>query len=161
MALASRPRMLLLDEPMAGMGPEESRRLIELLGQLRESVTILLVEHDMDAVFALADRITVLVYGRVIATGTPAEIRSNADVRKAFLAKGLATDERAPAGGRGYRDGIRRGTFRGKQLSRHLQAKKGRRQTSLSIYHSTSSRRSDAEVSASSPCCLARRLRPG
>jgi branched-chain amino acid transport system ATP-binding protein len=88
MALASRPRMLLLDEPMAGMGPEESRRLIELLGRLRGSVTILLVEHDMDAVFALADRITVLVYGRVIATGTPAEIRSNAEVREAYLGQG-------------------------------------------------------------------------
>ena len=80
--------MLLLDEPMAGMGPEESRRLIELLGRLRGSVTILLVEHDMDAVFALADRITVLVYGRVIATGTPAEIRSNAEVREAYLGQG-------------------------------------------------------------------------
>jgi branched-chain amino acid transport system ATP-binding protein len=88
MALASRPRMLLLDEPMAGMGPEESRRLIDLLGRLRGSVTILLVEHDMDAVFALADRITVLVYGRVIATGTPAEIRSNAEVREAYLGQG-------------------------------------------------------------------------
>jgi branched-chain amino acid transport system ATP-binding protein len=85
MALASKPRMLLLDEPMAGMGPEESRRLIELLNGLRGTVTILLVEHDMDAVFALADRITVLVYGRVIATGTPMEIRGNKDVREAYL----------------------------------------------------------------------------
>jgi branched-chain amino acid transport system ATP-binding protein len=85
MALATRPRMLLLDEPMAGMGPEESVRMIELLRGLKGDLTILLIEHDMDAVFALADRISVLVYGRVIATGAPAEIRSNADVRKAYL----------------------------------------------------------------------------
>jgi branched-chain amino acid transport system ATP-binding protein len=88
MALASRPRVLLLDEPMAGMGPEESRRLLELLDRLRTSVTILLVEHDMDAVFALADRITVLVYGRIIATGTPAEIRADIDVQEAYLGHG-------------------------------------------------------------------------
>ena len=69
MALATEPRMLLLDEPMAGMGPEESARLVETLRQLKGSVTILLIEHDMDAVFALADRITVLVYGRIIASG--------------------------------------------------------------------------------------------
>ncbi len=87
MALASRPRILVLDEPMAGMGPEESRRVIELLLRLRGSVTILLVEHDMDAVFALADRITVLVYGRIVATGTAAEIRGNADVREAYLGR--------------------------------------------------------------------------
>src|SRR5262249_36329668 len=75
MALATRPRMLLLDEPMAGMGPEESVRMVSLLAELKGQFTILLVEHDMEAVFALADRISVLVYGRVIATGTPQAIR--------------------------------------------------------------------------------------
>ncbi|MFI4987977.1 MAG: ABC transporter ATP-binding protein [Alphaproteobacteria bacterium] len=85
MALAARPRLLILDEPMAGMGPEDSARMVEMLGQLKGRLTILLVEHDMDAVFALADRITVLVYGRTIATGTPQAIRSNAEVRQAYL----------------------------------------------------------------------------
>jgi branched-chain amino acid transport system ATP-binding protein len=85
MALATRPRLLLLDEPMAGMGPEESARMVEMLRALKQEVTILLVEHDMEAVFALADRITVLVYGRVIASGTPAEIRADAEVRRAYL----------------------------------------------------------------------------
>jgi branched-chain amino acid transport system ATP-binding protein len=85
MALATRPRMLLLDEPMAGMGPEESVRMIALLRELKQDVTILLIEHDMDAVFALADRISVLVYGRVIATDRPAAIRANQDVRSAYL----------------------------------------------------------------------------
>ena len=85
MALATKPRMLLLDEPMAGMGPEESARLVQTLLELKKQYTILLVEHDMEAVFALADRITVLVYGRVIATGLPEEIRANAEVRQAYL----------------------------------------------------------------------------
>jgi branched-chain amino acid transport system ATP-binding protein len=85
LALASRPRLLLLDEPMAGMGPDESQRMVELIEQLKTSVTIVLVEHDMDVVFRLADRISVLVYGRVLATGTPAAIRANADVRQAYL----------------------------------------------------------------------------
>jgi branched-chain amino acid transport system ATP-binding protein len=85
MALATSPRMLLLDEPMAGMGPEESARMIALLRELKRELTILLIEHDMEAVFALADRVTVLVYGRVIASGTPQEIRANADVRQAYL----------------------------------------------------------------------------
>jgi branched-chain amino acid transport system ATP-binding protein len=85
MALATRPRMLLLDEPMAGMGPEESVRMIALLRELKRELTILLIEHDMDAVFALADRISVLVYGRVIASGAPAAIRANAEVRRAYL----------------------------------------------------------------------------
>jgi len=85
MALATKPRLLLLDEPMAGLGPEESSRMVELLRELKREVTILLIEHDMTAVFALADRITVLVYGRVIASGAPAEIRANAEVRKAYL----------------------------------------------------------------------------
>jgi len=85
MALATRPRMLLLDEPMAGMGQEESERMTSLLARLKGRETMLLVEHDMDVVFALADRVTVLVYGRAIATGTPAEIRANAEVRAAYL----------------------------------------------------------------------------
>ena len=85
MALATKPRMLLLDEPMAGMGPEESARLVKTLLELKKQYTILLVEHDMEAVFALADRISVLVYGRVIATGLPEEIRANAEVRQAYL----------------------------------------------------------------------------
>jgi branched-chain amino acid transport system ATP-binding protein len=85
MALAGDPRILLLDEPMAGMGPEESARMVEFLKKLKGSRAMLLVEHDMDAVFALADRITVLVYGRAIATGTPEEIRANEQVRDAYL----------------------------------------------------------------------------
>jgi len=85
MALATRPTLLLLDEPMAGMGPEESARMVEILLALKTTHTLLLIEHDMDAVFALADRITVLEYGRAIATGTPEEIRNNAEVRSAYL----------------------------------------------------------------------------
>jgi branched-chain amino acid transport system ATP-binding protein len=75
----------LLDEPMAGMGPEGSKRLTGFLDGLRAEAPILLVEHDMDAVFALADRISVLVYGRVIATGTVDDIRGNEDVKRAYL----------------------------------------------------------------------------
>jgi branched-chain amino acid transport system ATP-binding protein len=85
MALAGNPRMLLLDEPMAGLGPEESARMVGTLRALKRELTILLVEHDMEAVFALADRITVLVYGRVIASGAPDEIRADAQVREAYL----------------------------------------------------------------------------
>jgi branched-chain amino acid transport system ATP-binding protein len=85
MALATNPRLLLLDEPMAGMGTDESQRMIELLSKLKQKKTIILVEHDMDAVFRLADRISVLVYGRVIATGTPEKIKMNEEVRKAYL----------------------------------------------------------------------------
>jgi len=85
MALATRPRLLLLDEPMAGMGIEESQRMIALLASLKRRHTIILVEHDMDAVFRLADRISVLVYGRVIATDTPERIRANEEVRRAYL----------------------------------------------------------------------------
>ena len=84
-ALASGAELMLLDEPMAGLGPTESARMVELLSGLKASRTILLVEHDMDAVFALADRISVLVYGRIIATGTPDEIRGNEEVRHAYL----------------------------------------------------------------------------
>jgi branched-chain amino acid transport system ATP-binding protein len=84
-ALAGNPRMLLLDEPMAGLGPEESARMVDMLRVLKGELTILLVEHDMDAVFALADRVTVLVYGRVIASGKPDDIRADARVREAYL----------------------------------------------------------------------------
>jgi branched-chain amino acid transport system ATP-binding protein len=91
MALAGNPRLLLLDEPMAGLGPEESARMVGTLRALKRELTILLVEHDMDAVFALADRITVLVYGRVIASGAPADIRANPQVRDAYLGEAEAT----------------------------------------------------------------------
>jgi branched-chain amino acid transport system ATP-binding protein len=84
-ALASKPKILLLDEPMAGLGVTESQRMVRLLQELRKEVAIVLVEHDMPAVFALADRITVLVYGRVIASGDPAAIRQNEDVKRAYL----------------------------------------------------------------------------
>jgi branched-chain amino acid transport system ATP-binding protein len=84
-ALATRPQLLLLDEPMAGLGITESARMVKLLQELRKEVTIVLVEHDMDAVFALADRISVLVYGRVIASGVPSEIRQNEEVKRAYL----------------------------------------------------------------------------
>ena len=87
MALATQPRLLLLDEPVAGMGTDESQRIVEFLASLKGRKTLLLVEHDMDAVFTLADRISVLVYGRIIATGTPAEIRANEKVRAAYLGK--------------------------------------------------------------------------
>jgi len=85
MALATKPQLLLLDEPMAGTGPEESARMVELIEHLARHVTILLVEHDMAAVFRLADRISVLVNGQLICTGTPDEVRQNADVRRAYL----------------------------------------------------------------------------
>jgi branched-chain amino acid transport system ATP-binding protein len=90
LALATRPKLVLLDEPMAGMGPEESKRMIELVGRIRAEVTVLLVEHDMDAVFALADRISVMVNGRLVATGAPGEIRTNEEVRRAYLGDELA-----------------------------------------------------------------------
>ena len=85
MALATRPRLLLLDEPVAGMGADESQRMVQLLRALRGRHTLVLVEHDMDVVFALADRIAVMVYGRVIASGAPEAIRANAEVRRAYL----------------------------------------------------------------------------
>ena len=84
-ALALRPKAFLLDEPMAGMGPENTEKLVEILDGLRAEAPILLVEHDMDAVFALADRISVIVYGRIIASGTPNDIRANEEVRRAYL----------------------------------------------------------------------------
>ncbi len=85
LALATRPTLLLLDEPMAGMGPDESARMVDLIASLRSAVTVVLVEHDMDAVFRLADRISVLVYGRLLASGTADAIRANDDVRRAYL----------------------------------------------------------------------------
>lgn len=90
MALASEPRLLLLDEPMAGLGVSESRQMIDALKTLKGRIAILLVEHDMDAVFALADRISVLVYGKVIATGTAQEIQADPQVRAAYLGEGDA-----------------------------------------------------------------------
>jgi len=85
MALACKPKLLLLDEPMAGMGPGGTVELSRLIRELKQQMTILLVEHDMEAIFALADRITVLVYGELVATGTPDEIRNNPAVRQAYL----------------------------------------------------------------------------
>jgi len=85
MALATKPSLLLLDEPMAGMGLEDSKQMITLLENLKGQVTILMVEHDMDAVFTLADRITVLVYGKAIATGTPEIIKNDPDVQAAYF----------------------------------------------------------------------------
>ncbi|HEY8611825.1 MAG TPA: ABC transporter ATP-binding protein [Roseomonas sp.] len=86
-ALATGPRMLLLDEPMAGLGASESLRMTEVLRGLKGSIPMLLVEHDMDAVFSLADRISVLVYGHCIASGTPQEIRADSQVRAAYLSE--------------------------------------------------------------------------
>jgi branched-chain amino acid transport system ATP-binding protein len=97
MALALRPRLLLLDEPMAGLGPEGTRELTAFLKALKAEAGMLLVEHDMDAVFALADRISVLVYGRIVATGTPEEIRASAAVREAYLGDHLHSDSRGRA----------------------------------------------------------------
>jgi branched-chain amino acid transport system ATP-binding protein len=93
MALATNPRVLMLDEPVAGMAPDESARMVALLAGLKGRTAMLLIEHDMDAVFALADRITVLVGGRVIAGGPPAAIRADADVQRAYLG------EEAPGAG--------------------------------------------------------------
>ena len=85
MAVATKPRLVLLDEPMAGLGPDESPRMERLIGQLRAHTTLLLIEHDVDAVFRLADRVSVLVSGRIIATGPPDEIRRDAQVIAAYL----------------------------------------------------------------------------
>ena len=84
-ALALGPRMLLLDEPLAGMGQEDSAQMVDLLRSLKRELPMLLIEHDMDAVFSLADRVSVLVYGRIIATGTPQRIRDDPAVREAYL----------------------------------------------------------------------------
>ena len=85
MTLATRPRLLLLDEPMAGMSQAESREMVKLLQLIKSDYPMVLIEHDMDAVFSLADRVSVLVYGRVIASGTPAQIRGNPAVVEAYL----------------------------------------------------------------------------
>ncbi len=85
MTMALKPKVMLLDEPMAGMSHTESEGMVQLLRKLKGAYSILLVEHDMDAVFALADRVTVVVYGRPIACGTPEEIRNNREVREAYL----------------------------------------------------------------------------
>ncbi len=85
MALATRPALLLLDEPTAGMGMEDSKQMVNLLQSLKGRITILMVEHDMNAVFTLADRITVLAYGKAIATGTPEDIRADPIVRRAYM----------------------------------------------------------------------------
>jgi len=85
LALATRPKLLLLDEPMAGMGPDESESMVSLLQSLRGEVTLLLIEHDMNAVFRLADRISALVSGRVVACGTPDQIRQHPEVKQAYL----------------------------------------------------------------------------
>lgn len=87
-ALATKPRLLMLDEPLAGLGPAESEEIVGLLRKLKGKIGILLVEHDMDAVFGLADRITVLTNGRRLAVGSPDEIRGNGDVRTAYLGQG-------------------------------------------------------------------------
>ena len=88
MCLATEPQLLLLDEPLAGMGAEESQRMIELIARLAETHAVLLVEHDMDAVFQLAKVLTVMVDGKVLASGTPPEIRANRDVQRAYLGAG-------------------------------------------------------------------------
>jgi branched-chain amino acid transport system ATP-binding protein len=90
LALATHPRLVLLDEPMAGMGPQESQQMIALIQRIRSRVTVLLVEHDMDAVFRLADRISVLVNGRIIATDPPEAIKANPEVKKAYLGEEAA-----------------------------------------------------------------------
>lgn len=90
MCLATRPRVLLLDEPLAGMGAEETERILALLARLKKGHAILLIEHDMDAVFKIADRITVMVNGAVIATGDPESIRANSEVRTAYLGDEVA-----------------------------------------------------------------------
>jgi branched-chain amino acid transport system ATP-binding protein len=90
MTLACDPKLILLDEPMAGMSTEETHYTLNLIREVTAGRALLIVEHDMDVVFALADQISVLVYGEVIATGTPAEIRSHQGVREAYLGEELA-----------------------------------------------------------------------
>ncbi len=84
-ALATKPKLLILDEPLAGTSHDESRAVVEILRSLKGGISILLIEHDMEAVFSLADRVSVLVYGRLIATGTPGAVRADAQVRAAYL----------------------------------------------------------------------------
>jgi branched-chain amino acid transport system ATP-binding protein len=85
LALAARPKLLLLDEPMAGMGPEDSLQMLALIDRLRRDAAILLIEHDMDAVFQLADRISVLVYGRVLTSGDAAHVKGHPEVQSVYL----------------------------------------------------------------------------
>jgi branched-chain amino acid transport system ATP-binding protein len=89
-ALATQPRLLLLDEPLAGTGHEEAADLVEMFGRLKNRVTMVLIEHDMDAVFALADLVSVLVYGEIVASGTPSDVRADAKVRAAYLGEEAA-----------------------------------------------------------------------
>ncbi len=93
MCLATDPKVLLLDEPLAGMGPAESERIVELIGQLKDGHAIMLIEHDMDAVFAVADRLTVMVNGAVLETGTPEEVRASPMVQQAYLGDSFATGD--------------------------------------------------------------------
>ncbi|QXW19817.1 ABC transporter ATP-binding protein [Comamonas aquatica] len=95
LAIAATPKLLLLDEPMAGMGPAESEEMVELIQQLRKDMAILLIEHDMDAVFQLADRITVLVYGKVFAQGTSAQIQNDPRVQAVYLGQEDELEEKA------------------------------------------------------------------
>ena len=92
LALAAQPKLLLLDEPMAGMGPHESARMLALIQSLRGDMAILLIEHDMDAVFALADRISVLVYGKVLISGDADTIRNDPQVQAVYLGDEAASD---------------------------------------------------------------------
>lgn len=98
LAIAATPKLLLLDEPMAGMGPAESEEMVELIQQLRKDMAILLIEHDMDAVFQLADRITVLVYGKVFAQGTAAQIQHDPRVQAVYLGQEDELEEQAEEG---------------------------------------------------------------
>ncbi len=91
LALAARPKLLLLDEPMAGMGPEDSQQMVDLIRSLRRETAILLIEHDMDAVFQLADRISVLVYGKVLTSGDAAHVKGHAEVQAVYLGTEVAT----------------------------------------------------------------------
>ncbi|MCK6409812.1 MAG: ABC transporter ATP-binding protein [Thauera sp.] len=91
LALAARPKLLLLDEPMAGMGPEDSQQMVGLIRSLRRETAILLIEHDMDAVFQLADRISVLVYGKVLTSGDAAHVKGHAEVQAVYLGTEVAT----------------------------------------------------------------------
>jgi branched-chain amino acid transport system ATP-binding protein len=97
LALATQPKLLLLDEPMAGMGPDESEKMVKLLQSLRGELTILLVEHDMDAVFRLADTISTLVFGKVVASGTAQQIKDNPDVKRAYLGDDAVVEPHAAA----------------------------------------------------------------
>src|SRR3546814_12629474 len=109
MTLASDPRLILLDEPMAGMSHDETEYTAQLIREISAGRTLMIVEHDMDVVFSLSDRISVMVYGQVLATGTPAEIRGNAGVREAYLGvEGTRQEER-----RRGKEGVSTGNTRG------------------------------------------------